>query len=60
MLTRLRTGTVRYDNLTDGAWREELAHDTDALESLRSGGYYAVQPVGVTGLTVISLNINYW
>lgn len=50
--------TVRlYDNLT-ATWADDVRHDPIALESIKSGGYYATSPIA--GLTVIALNVNYW
>jgi hypothetical protein len=46
-----------YDNLTT-LWAPDLDHSADALATLKRGGYFSAQPVA--GLTVLSLNINYW
>ena len=54
-------GTTRqawlYNHLGQ-VWADDLGHDSSALASVRKGGWYATRPV--KGLTVISLNINYW
>ena len=39
-------------------WAPDLQHEPAALASVRKGGWFATRPVA--GLTVISLNINYW
>lgn len=46
-----------YDNLT-ALWAPDLDHNPDALATVTKGGYFAAQPL--PGLTVLSLNINYW
>jgi 3',5'-cyclic AMP phosphodiesterase CpdA len=46
-----------YDNLT-ALWAADLDHNVEALATVKRGGYFSAQPVH--GLTVLSLNINYW
>ena len=54
-------GTARqgwlYNHLAK-VWGPDLAHEPEALASVRKGGWFSTQPI--PGLTVISLNINYW
>jgi sphingomyelin phosphodiesterase len=47
----------QYNHLAK-LWAADLGNDANALATVRRGGYYAVQPR--KGLTVISLNVNYW
>ena len=47
----------QYEHLAK-IWGADLNNDANALATLRRGGYYAAQPT--KGLTVISLNVNYW
>eukprot|EP01052_Picozoa_sp_SAG31_P031311 SAG31_NODE_3305_length_4438_cov_5.790505_1_plen_398_part_00 len=47
----------QYKNLTS-LWAHDLAHDPIALATVKEGGYYATR--AAPGLTVISLNVNYW
>lgn len=46
-----------YNNLTV-LWGAEVGTDTATTATLKRGGYYSSQ--AAKGLTVISLNINYW
>ena len=46
-----------YDHCA-ALWAPDLQHEPGALASVRKGGWFATRPV--PGLTVISLNINYW
>ena len=46
-----------YNNLT-ALWGADIGSERAGLSTLRRGGYYATRPM--EGLTVISLNINYW
>jgi len=51
----------QYENLT-ALWGEDLGlngGNPAARDTLRRGGYYSV-PAAAPGLTVVSLNINYW
>jgi hypothetical protein len=46
-----------YDNLTS-LWADDVAREAPALATLKQGGYFATR--AAPGLTVISLNVNYW
>eukprot|EP01050_Picozoa_sp_SAG11_P025722 SAG11_NODE_5903_length_1437_cov_1.684604_1_plen_343_part_10 len=46
-----------FNNLTD-LWGGDIGTERAGISTLRRGGYYATRPT--KGLTVISLNINYW
>lgn len=46
-----------YNNLTT-LWGGDIGEERAGLSTLKRGGYYATRPT--MGLTVISLNINYW
>ena len=46
-----------YTNLS-ALWAPDLAHKASALSTVVQGGWFATQPT--PGLTVISLNTNYW
>lgn len=46
-----------YNNLT-ALWGGDIGSERAGLSTLKRGGYYATRPL--KGLTVISLNINYW
>jgi hypothetical protein len=49
-----------YNNLTE-LWADDVgsASDPSIAQTIRRGGYYASR-TAATGLTVVSLNINYW
>ena len=47
-----------YDNLT-ALWGPDVRQIPSALRTIARGAYYSV-PAAAPGLTVISLNINYW
>jgi hypothetical protein len=46
-----------YNNLTE-LWGADVGRDPATLATIRRGGYYSSR--AAKGLTVISLNINYW
>lgn len=47
-----------YNNLT-ALWADDVGDDPRSAETIRRGGYFASH-AAAPGLTVISLNINYW
>lgn len=47
-----------YNNLT-ALWADDVGEDPLIAKTIRRGGYYASR-AATPGLTVISLNINYW
>ena len=47
----------QYTNLS-ALWAPDLGHDKAALATVLKGGFFTTRPT--PGLTVISLNINYW